>query len=139
MLTGVNTKPSSRGKINPYLFCKYNKLIVEMCQYCVLFLQSIFNRIVKKKLFWTTNVHKKVVSWNCGQTSSKILVTELILRKVASPVTLAVNHFTDIFHKFWMQFSLHLRCSTPLFQNTSQWKYSFHVSRALITLFIKSL
>ena len=55
MLTGVNTKPSSGGKTHPYLACKYNKLIVEMSQY----LKSIFNRIVKKKLLWTINVHKK--------------------------------------------------------------------------------
>ena len=32
-----------------------------------------------------------VASWDCGETSSKILRKELIFRKAASPVTLAVN------------------------------------------------
>ena len=62
MLTGVNTKPSSRGKINPYLFCKYNKLIVEMCQYCVIFTKHI-----------QQNCEEKVVLNNkCTQKSSEL-------------------------------------------------------------------
>ena len=50
-----------------------------------------------------------------NQALSKTLVKELVLRKAASLVILVVNFLTSIFHRFWLQFSIH----TTLFHGTS--------------------
>ena len=57
----------------------------------------------------------KVISWNCDPTSSKVLAKELVFRKAALPITsskLFHSHFSWIYRG-------------PIFQNTSQWMFSF--------------
>ena len=70
----------------------------------------------------------KVVSCNFFQTRSKILVKELNFRKAVSSVRLAVNYLTNIFHGYWLQFSIH----TPLFQSIF---FRFFLSFFLFILF----
>ena len=50
---------------------------------------------------------------------------ELIFRKTASPVTLAVNCLTGIFHGFWLQSSVHICSTALLLQNFFHWIFRF--------------
>lgn len=79
---------------------------------------------------WQTSCSKqkvfiKVATWNYGHTSSRNLVRDLLLRKAASPVTLAANYLTSIFYGFWQWFSIVSR--EPLFagQFLAYWMFSF--------------
>ena len=53
---------------------------------------------------WRTSSEQKlfitVASGNCGMTSSKIIMKELIFGSVSEPVILSVNYLTGIFHGF---------------------------------------
>ena len=54
---------------------------------------------------------KRAATWNCGQTSSKLLVKKIWIfrknnfRESATSVTLEVHYLKGIFHRFWLQFS----------------------------------
>ena len=49
----------------------------------------------------------------------------LIFQKAASPVALAVNYLTGIFHGFPLSLTVHLCSRVPLIENTFQWVFSF--------------
>ena len=62
------------------------------------------------------------------------LVKELIFRKAASTVTLAVNNLTSIFHGFLSVFHTHLFQSTPFSEYFSE-----DVFISIYTFFVMSL